>query len=280
MNKWGIVCDSSCDITKLDNLAENCVFSIAPLKISFGDTTFTDDENLDIKRLLEFMSSSKEASSSACPSVHDWLSLFEKSENVIAVTISDKLSGANNAAMVAKDMFCEKYPDRKIHVVNSLSTAGSMILLAQKANSLIKEDLSFEQVVEKLEEYNKTMRLVFCLKNYNTLIKNGRMSPLLGAVASVLGIRAIAVKSEVGDIKVVSKQRGDAGTYKYMTDLIMQKENVQNLPVYINHCDNIEGANAIKEILTDKYGCKDVRIVPTRGLCSFYANIGGIIVSY
>ena len=280
MNKWGIVCDSSCDILNIDNLADDTFFAVAPLKITFGDTTFVDDESLDREKLLDYIAHSKEVSASACPAPFDWLCHFENAENVIAITISSNLSGAYNSAMVAKEMFLEKYPDRKIHVVNSLSTSGSMILLANKVNSLIAQGLPFDRVVNEIEEYNNTMQLVFCLQNYNTLIKNGRMNPFVGAVAAALGIRAIAVKSPLGEIQVVSKQRGDNNTYKYMVNLMGERKHLANTPIYINHCNNSAGAQSIKKLLEEMYGCTNIHIKDTRGLCSYYANLGGIIVSY
>ncbi len=280
MTKWTIVCDSSCDILSIDNIAPDCTFKIAPLKVNFGDTIFVDDETLDRESLIRHVTNSKGASGSACPAPFDWLQYFEQAENVIAITISNNLSGSYNSAMVAKEMFLEKYPDRKIHVVNSRSVCGSMVLLAKKVNKLIAKGLSFDEVVNEIETYNNDMQLVFCLQNYNTLIKNGRMNPLVGAVASALGIRAIAIKSPLGEIKVVSKQRGDNSTYKYMVNLMAEKKNLSNIPIYINHCENEAGANIIKNMLMENYGCKDITILKTRGLCSYYANLGGIIVSY
>ena len=278
--KWNITCDSSCDILTLPDLARDTVFSIAPLKIIVGDREFVDDETLDRQRMLDAMSSFKGASSSACPAPFEWARQFEKADLSIAVCISSQLSGSYNSAMVAKDMVLEKFPSKKIHVVNSRSTSGSMILLAEKINSLIKAGKDFEQVVNEIEQYNNTMQLTFCLTNYDNLIKTGRMSAFTGAVASVLGIRAIAMKSPLGEINVLSKQRGDANTYKYIVNQMSGLKELKNLHIIITHCQNADGAHKIKNLLKDMYGAANVSILETRGLCSFYANTGGIIVSY
>lgn len=278
--KWNIVCDSSCDILTLENLAPDTCFSVAPLKIIVGDMEFTDDETLDRQRMLDAMAGYKGASSTACPSPFEWASQFEKADYSIAVCISSQLSGAYNSALVAKDMVAEKFPGKKIHVVNSRSTSGSMILLAEKINSLISEGKDFDRVVNEIEQYNNTMQLTFCLTNYDNLIKTGRMSAFTGAVASVLGIRAIAMKSPLGEINVLSKQRGDANTYKYIVNQMAGLKELKDLPIVITHCQNADGAHKIKNLLKDLYGAVNVRILETRGLCSFYANVGGIIVSY
>ena len=106
--KWNIVCDSSCDILTLPDLARDTAFSVAPLKIIVGDREFVDDETLDRQRLLDAMASFKGASSSACPALFEWARQFEKADFSIAICISSQLSGAYNSAMVAKDMVLEK----------------------------------------------------------------------------------------------------------------------------------------------------------------------------
>ncbi|MEG3029641.1 MAG: DegV family protein [Oscillospiraceae bacterium] len=280
MTKWNIICDSSCDILSLDGMSKDTRFGIAPLKILLGEETFVDDETLDIKKMMAAMSQNKGVSSSSCPSPFEWLEQFERAENTIAITISSELSGSYNSAIVAKGMLLEKCPTSKIHIINSKSVSGTMILLAKKANQLISAGLSFEEIVNELDQYNNTMQLTFCLENYSTLIKNGRMHPLVGAVAAALNIRAVAIKSSKGDIQVISKQRGAQNTYKYMVTQMMEKKQLSNLPIYINHCNNAEGAHMIKNLLKELGGCVDVTILDTRALCSYYANNGGIIVSY
>lgn len=278
--KWNIVCDSSCDISVLHKLADDTRFSIAPLKILVGEQEFVDDKNLDTSELLLAMKNYKGASSTSCPSTFDWANEFSKADYSIAICISNNLSGSYNSALVAKDMILERFPEKKIHVLNSRSTSGSMILLAMKVNELIKQNKTFEQIVNDIEQYNNTMQLTFCLSNYSNLVKTGRMNAFTGAVANALGIRAISMKSPDGKIRVLSKQRGDNLTYKYMVNQMSQLKDLKNCHIIISHCQNADGAYKIKNLLKDLCGAVNVDIIETRGLCSFYANTGGLIVSY
>lgn len=278
--KWNIICDSSCDTLTLQNLAADTQFSVAPLKIIVGEQEFIDDETLDRPAMLKAMASFKGASSTACPAPFEWTQNFEKADYSIAITISSELSGTYNSALVAKDMVLERCPEKRIHVVNSRATSGTMILLAYKVNQLIALGKSFDEVVNDIEQYNNTMQLTFCLSNYNNLIKTGRMSAFTGAVASVLGIRAIAKKSPMGEIQIISKQRGDNATYKYIANQMAQLKDLKNCQIVISHCKNADGAHKLKNLLNELHGCVNVHVIETRGLCSFYADVGGIIVSY
>ena len=278
--KWNIICDSSCDLTSLKHLAQDTEFSIAPLKIIVGDKEYVDDENIDCDDMLGAMARYKGASSSSCPAPMDWASEYERAENSIAICISQNLSGAYNSAMAARDMVLAQSPEKNIHVINSCATSGVMILLAIKVNTLIKEGKSFEEIVSETERYRDTLELTFCLKNYDNLIKTGRMSPFLGTVAGVLGIRAVAKKSPQGTIDILAKPRGDMAAYRYIVNQMAEKKNLKECRIIISHCKNFEGAARIKALLADLHGAENVQIIPTRGLCSYYANEGGLIISY
>ena len=278
--KWNIICDSSCDVTSLKHLAEDTQFSVSPLKILVDGREYVDDEGINCEEMLDNMAKSKKASSSSCPSPADWAEKFSEADYSIAICISQNLSGAYNSALVAKDMVLARNPDKKIHVVNSCATSGVMILLAIKVNTLIKEGKTFEEIVRETERYRDTLQLTFCLKNFDNLIKNGRMSPFLGAVAGVLGIRAVARKTDEGTIEVLSKPRGDMAAYRYIVNQMATLKDLKECRIIISHCKNFEGAARIKALLTDLHGATNVQIIPTRGLCSYYANEGGLIISY
>lgn len=135
--KWNIITDSSCDMFGFEKEHENIVFSSVPFTISVGDENFVDDRNLDVDGMIDSMDACAEASHTACPSPHAWQEKFEQEGNVIAITISSKLSGSYNSACAAKDMVLEEQPDKKIAVIDSRSAGSELVLLVKKfASSL------------------------------------------------------------------------------------------------------------------------------------------------
>jgi DegV family protein with EDD domain len=278
--KWNIVCDSSCDITSLPTLANDTEFSLVPLKIYADNKEFVDNVRLDPLLLLEVMKSSKVPSLTTCPAPLDWVHEFEKSDYSFAITVSSKLSGSHNSALVAKDMVLEEFPNKKIHVFDSLSTSGGIIMLAIKINSLIKVGKTFEEIVNEIERYKHTLQLTFCLNSFENLVKSGRVGHFTGFIASRLGIKAIAKKTEEGKIAILSKQRGEHRTYKYIVEQMAETKNLKDSFIIISHVRNESGANKIKELLKETYNATNVVIIPCRGLCTYYADDGGLIVSY
>ena len=134
--KWNIITDSSCDMFGFDKEHENIVFSSVPFTISVGDENFVDDRNLDVDGMIDSMDACAEASHTACPSPHAWQEKFEQEGNVIAITISSKLSGSYNSACAAKDMVLEEQPNKKIDVIDSRSAGSELVLLVKKGGAL------------------------------------------------------------------------------------------------------------------------------------------------
>lgn len=278
--KWNIIMDSSCDLKTSDKIFKNANLKIAPLTIIVGEKEFVDDDNINVEQLLSEMHKEKRASSSACPSPETFLSNYIDTDYSICITMTGALSGTNNSARLAKDMLQEEYPDKKVYVIDTHSTAGAMILIAKKADELIGKNLSFEEICTKLDEYNSQLNVVFSLENFDNLIKTGRMNAVTGIVASHLGIRVIAKNTPKGEIEVVGKTRGEDRTLNAMVDFMANKKELSNKPIIINHCNNNSAVEKLKKIIKEKCNTTNITVVNCKGLTSFYAMNKGVIISY
>lgn len=277
--KWNIVADSSIDLFELEQSFENIEFSTVPFSLTVGENTFVDDENLEKEQLLREMKESRSASTSACPSTGAWLEQFEKAGNIVAITITSNLSGSYNSASAAKELMCEKEPGKNIYVIDSLSTGAESILILRKLCELIDSGLDFEAVIEGVEAFKKSSRTVFALCCFDNLVKNGRMSKLKGFVANSLGFWGIGIASDIGTIEMKGVARGQK---KALAAIIadMQERCGQIHHVILDHCMNEEFSHQIEEAVLAQWPEAKVTILPTRGLCSYYAEQKGLIIGY
>ena len=195
------------------------------------------------------------------------------------MTISSNLSGSYNSAMIAKEMVLESHPDKKIHVMDSLSTGGEMVLAIRKANELIGQGLEFEDVVKELEVYYAPRQVLFALSCFDNLVKNGRMSRVVGFVAGKMGMRIVGRGSDEGKLEMLHKTRGETRTLAFILEE-MDRRGYQGTPVVISHCFNENAAHLLRHGIETKWPGADVTILPCSGLTSFYAQDGGIIVGY
>ena len=280
MDQWRLVADSSCDLVP-DTLSDDQVkFASVPLTIIVGNAQYVDIPATDTRRMMVHMKEFKGASSSSCPSPDDFAREFVKAANTIAVTITSGLSGTYNSALQGVRLALEQNPDSNIHVVDSHATSGSMILILRRLRELIAQDLSFEDIVEQIERYRDTMRIIFSLASFDNLVKTGRMSKTSGVLASALNIRAVAINTAQGVIQVLEKPRGQKKAIERMVALMETVKDMAGVPVVISHCNNPEGARQLCDAVRAAYAVNDITICETHCLTSFYSGDQGLLLSF
>ena len=269
-----IVADSSA------NLAANggSVVSV-PLKIITDQKEYVDDANLNTTAMVWDLQAYTGKSSTACPSPQDWLEAFADAPYVFCIAITSNLSGSCNAATIAKADYEVSFPDRKVCVIDSLSTGGEMELIAEKLQELIAADLSFEEIEQAIHEYQQHTGLMFMLESMQNLANNGRVNKIVAKAAGILGIRAVGKASDVGTLEPMDKCRGEKKALAALADHMVAL-GYDGGKMRISHCLNPAAAESLKETILAAFPDADVQIRPTGGLCSFYAEKGGMIIGF
>lgn len=270
-----IVTDSSSDMLNFDAVP----FAVAPLKIVTAQKEYCDDQNLDVATMVEDLLKYKGKSSSSCPNTDEWLTAFGDADRIFCITITATLSGCYNAACVAKQIYEEQHPDRKVFVINSLSTGPEMKLIIEKLSELISEGKEYETICEEISAYTSKTGLMFMLESMKNLANNGRVSHLTAKAAGLLGIRVVGKASDKGDLQPLDKCRGEDKTRLTIINR-MREEGFWGGKVRIAHCLNPEFANILKDALVKEFGNIDIEIYNCGGLCSFYAEKGGVLIGF
>lgn len=271
-----IVVDSGCDLVNFPK-CENVIFERAPLTIRIGEKEYTDDFSLDIDKFMDDMIHCTTTTGSAAPSPNIWYEAYKKADNVFAITITSALSGSYRSAMAAKDMILDEYPEKKIHVIDSLSAGPELTVILYKLTEYIKQGMSFKEITEKITAYKKNTGLGFMLESLDNFVRNGRVNKYVGKIAGVLGIRIIGRASDEGELEVVHKSRG-----KYLEQLagMIISDGYKGGRLFIAHCYNESGANKLRELLHNHFPNASIEIMPTSGLCSYYAENHGLLAGY
>lgn len=273
---YKIVADSSADMLTLSEID----FDLAPLKIITDNKEYTDNAELNVSEMLTDLKSYKGKSRTSCPSSGEFEEAFGDADRVFCITITSNLSGSCNAARVAAKSFVEKNPDRKVHVIDSLSTGPEMYIVIEKLVELIKSGEDFDTIVEKITDYNVNhTRLLFALESMHNLANNGRVSHLVAKMAGLLGIRAIGRASDVGTLEMICKSRG---LKNMVADIFsnMKGDGYEGGKVRIHHAQNLAAAELLREKIAELFHKAEIIIAEARGLCSFYAEAGGLLVGF
>ena len=271
--KRKIVADSSCDIWELNGVD----FAVAPMTISTDNKHYVDNQKLDVRLMSEDLAKYKGISHTACPSVGSWLDCYEGYDEVFVVTLTGAMSGTYNSAMAAKGIYEEENDNVKVHVFDSLSTGPEMRLLIEKLKEMIEEDLPFEEIVEKGQDYLKHTRLFFALKSLHNFAMNGRINKAVASAIGVLNISIFATASEEGTIQQISKCRGEKKVVKSMIEHL-ENAGYHGGKVRISHADNLKLAHNVRDKILELYPHADIIVYPMGGLCTYYAETGGLLV--
>ena len=275
MRKIKIVADSSANILTRPHVP----FASAALKIITNDREYVDDANLDVSGMIADFESYKGKSKTSCPNPQDWLDAFADAQEVFCVTITSGLSGSYNSACVAKEMYEAENDGAKVFVIDSLSAGPELLLIIEKLEQLIEQELPFEEICLQIKEYQKTTGLEFMLQSLKNLAANGRVNPAVAKIVTLLGIRIVGRASDVGTLEPKDKCRGQARSLAVMVDR-MEKAGLRSGKVRIAHCFNEEAALQLRDLIGQKLPNVQVEIDVCRGLCSFYAEKGGLMVGF
>ncbi|MDD7282161.1 MAG: DegV family protein [Erysipelotrichaceae bacterium] len=268
---YKIVSDSSSN----EYFLKDVPYQSVPLRIRTENKEYIDNPDLNVKEMVDDLKSLTSKSSTSCPNAGEWMEAFEGADYGFGVTISSNLSGSYNAACIAK----QDFPDKKIEIFDSLSTGAEMMLIIQKIIECAESGITFEQVVDSVHEYQKHTHLLFALESVTNLANNGRINPILAKGLVLIGIRLIGKASDQGTIEVISKARGQKKTIKTLVSTISEL-GYKGKKLRIDHVYNEELANQLKEAILNEFPSAQIEIGTCKGLCSFYAEAGGLIIGF
>ena len=269
-----IVSDSSANMYHLDGVN----FESADMVISTDEKEYRDNEHLNVEQMVEELASYKGRSGTACPGVGEWLEAFGDAEEVYCTTITARLSGSYNAAMAAKEQYEEEHPGRKVFVFDTRSAGPEMKLHIEKIREFIQAGMDFDTICKKIAEYKEKTSIAFSLECVRNLANNGRINAAVSTFFFLLGIRIIG-DAEGGVLNPTDKVRGEKKAVSKLVEN-MKKAGYVGKKVYIDHCYNEAGAEALKKALLEEFPNAVVKIARTTGLCSFYAEKGGLMIGF
>ena len=275
MEKFKLIVDSSSNM--VNDPTHNV--EVVPLTISFGGKDYIDDQNLNIQEFLSDMNKNQIAGKTTCPSIQAWLDALEGTEKAIIVTMTSGMSGTFSSALQAKNMYEEKHPSSQIIVVDSRSAGPELTIVLHGIEKMIQGDIRFVDLEEEIAEFRMHTHLLFILQSLHNLSLNGRVSPAVAKIAGLLKINLIGTASKDGKLEPLTKARG---MKKAIRELLkyMKDDNYHGGEVIIDHCENERDAETIKEKLQAEYPDAQITIRPMHGLCSFYAEEGGLMIGF
>ena len=159
---------------------------------------------------------------------------LKEGNDILHVTLSSGISGVNNAANIAKSMLEEKYPDRKIYVVDSLCAACGYGLLMDELADLRDAGKSIDEVYQWVEVNKGKLHHWFTATDLKYLIRGGRVSKASGFVGTMLNICPVLCVAADGTLKAMQKVRTKKKVLEALANKVL--ENAENGAGYTGKC--------------------------------------------
>lgn len=212
-----IITDSTSDISQKEAKVKG--ITVVPLHNMFGEQEYLDGVTITVEEFYEKLAKVEELPTTSQPSPDEFLTHFqeckEAGDSVIVLTISSKLSGTYQSAVIAKDM-CD-YED--IYIIDSLTTTLGLTCLVEYTLELVKKGIAVAQIVAEIEEVKHKVRIFALVDTLKYLKKGGRLSATAAFAGTLLHIKPI-VEVKNGVVEVAGKARGMNGAIKKVVDLV------------------------------------------------------------
>ncbi len=197
-----IIIDSSTDAAE----AVKNRFTVVPLPVFFGEEKFIDGVNLTHAEFYERLKSSPQLPKTSQAAPYDYSTAYEAAtadgSSAVVLTISKKLSGTYQSAMIAAEDF-----KGRVFVVDSGTVTISAGILAEYALRLADSGMPAEKIAEALESKKKDVRLIAMVDTLEYLKKGGRLSAAVAFAGELLSVKPV-ISVEDGEIHILGKARG------------------------------------------------------------------------
>ena len=253
---YKIITDSSCDFT--DSMCAQLGIAYTPLTVTYnGESHNNFSEETAIKGFYNELRNGVIAES--------WASVMEPvlaaGEDVLAIAFTSGLSTTYQSAVIAAEDMREKYPERKINVVDSLCAALGQGLLIWYACNKRDEGMSLDELTAWVEENKLHICHWVTVDDLSHLKRGGRISATTALVGTMLNIKPIIHVNDEGKLISVGKIRGRKAAIEHIASKVGELgEGYDNETCFVVHGDCEDDANVLAEIIKEKYGVKNVHI--------------------
>ena len=270
MNNYVIHTDSACDISP--DILRDWGVSCCSLTFRFaGEETEYSAYDMQAKAFYDRMRAgavAKTAAVNAQAFAEDFERTLSEGKDVLHLGFSSGLSTTSNSARLAAEELREKYPDRKIITVDTLSASAGFGLLVYLTVQKKAEGASIEEAAEYAKSLIPRMCHWFTVDDLVYLKRGGRISPTVAFVGNLVGIKPVLHVDNEGHLINKSKVRGRKNAIMALADKYGELcDEIPDGPVFISHGDCLADAQALANILEERYSAK----------VSLFADVGPVI---
>ena len=265
MKEFVIVTDTTTDLPR-DYVEKHHLYMMS-LPYTLEGTSYTWEKPMPVKDFYDKMrAGSLPTTSQANPEEAALLYesiLKDNDVDILHIAFSSGLSGSFNSCRIASADVCEKYPDHRIVVVDSLAATLGQGLLVYKAVQLKEAGKSLDEVAAWVEENQYHLVHNFTVDDLFHLHRGGRLSKTAAIVGTMINLKPVLHVDDEGHLVMLSKVRGRKKSLIGLVDC-MEKQlgdwKDKNDIIFISHGDCLEDAQFVADLIKERFGYENFMI--------------------
>ena len=281
---YQIITDSCCDFTDAQYKENNVAH--ASLTVSYNGESHTNfSDPAAVKAFYDELRGGVMASTAAA-NPDDWAQLMQpvlaRGEDVLVLAFSSGLSTTYQSAVIAAKELREEYPERTIHVIDTLCAALGQGLLVWHACRKRDEGLTVDELAAWVEEHKLNICHWVTVDDLSHLKRGGRISATTAFVGGLLNIKPIIHVDENGKLDTVSKARGRKAAMEYLASKVAEGgAGYDNETIPVAHGDCPEDAKALAALIRAKCPfVKNVHIGYVGGVIGAHTGPGVLVAFF
>ena len=260
---------------------------LATLSFTMDGQTYqnhVDHRDMPIKTFYQNLHDGKTATTAAV-NVFQFTDLFETAlqacNDVLYLGFSSGLSTTYQSAEIAAADLREKYPERKIITIDTLSGSGGQALITYLACKMQQAGKSLEEVAQWVQDNVLKTNIFVIVDDLNHLKRGGRVSAASAVLGSMLSIKPIIFVTNEGKLVNIDKARGrKAGFDKAIACMEERKPADGYHDVFVAHSDCLDGANQLADMVKAKYGTERIQTIDIGPVIGAHTGPGTVVLCF
>jgi len=280
--KIALVTDSTCDLSQ--ELIDEYQINMLPININFGENHYLDKVTIQPEQFYTLLEENKNYPKSSQVNEKAFTNLYSHLashyDSVIAIHLSDKLSGTCNSSQKAAQAISKEF-GKPISVINSRNLSGGLGLLILRAARAIEEGHSHEEIVEMTQKWTSDLNIFVSVRDIKYLVRGGRLSAGKGLIARLLNVNPIVSVDQTGKAIVFGKAFNQkANMEKVIAHISKISEGKPIWNYTVLHANNIDAANWYAEKMERLTGKPPASLMNISPIIGANAGVGAAGIAF
>lgn len=283
MNRVSIVTDSVACLPK--NLINKYEINVIPVNLIMENNSYRDGIDITPDEVYKRLPQLKTLPTTSTPSPGQFIEVFNRLKNktneILCITVSSKLSAIFNSAIQAKDIFQQTNKDTAISVFDCMTAAGAEGFVALEAARCAQAGEPLSKVTETAERMKLKVHMIAMLDTLHYLAKGGRVPQAASWMCSFFQIKPLLqIIPTQGEVSLMGKPRTRKRGIEKLLTILKEHTGNNRLHINIQHTVCREEAEQVKDRIKSEFNCAEIFITDFTPVMGAHTGTGVLCFSF